>query len=180
VGQVRGSYIVLEDEDGLEIVDQHAAHERVLFERHGPEDGIPSQELLVPVQITVPFDRAAALRRALPALRVVGVVLEPFGEGAFLLRGWPAALADRQARLGFQEPIGAVAERLLDGEPPLVELWREVACAAAVRAGETLPPEEQAELIRQWKRTREPGRCPHGRPVSVRLPWEDLARGLGR
>lgn len=180
VGQVGRSYVIVEDDDGLEIVDQHAAHERVLFERHSVEEGIPSQELLVPVHITVSFDRAAALRRAAPTLSAVGVLLEPFGEGGFLLRGWPAALADRQSRLGFQEPIAAVAEQLLDGEPPVVELWREVACAAAVRAGEILSPEEQAELIRQWKRTREPGRCPHGRPVAVRIPWADLARRTGR
>ncbi|MCX7750404.1 MAG: DNA mismatch repair endonuclease MutL [Candidatus Bipolaricaulota bacterium] len=180
VGQVGGAYIVLEEEGGLTVLDQHAAHERVLFERHRPEAGVPSQELLVPVQITVPFDRAAALRRALPELRTLGVVLEPFGEGTFLLRAWPAALADRQSRLGFQEPIAAVAERLLDGEPPLVELWREVACAAAVRAGEVLPPAEQEALVRQWKATREPARCPHGRPVAVHLPWDELARKLGR
>lgn len=180
LGQVHGSYLVLEEEGGITILDQHAAHERVLFERHSPEERIPAQELLVPVQVTVPFDRAEALRRTIPRLRQLGVELEPFGVGTFLLRSWPAALADRQSRLGFQEPIAAVAERLLDGEPPLVELWREVACAAAVRAGEILPPAEVEALVRQWKATREPARCPHGRPVAVQLPWDELARRLGR
>ncbi len=180
LGQVQGAYLVLEEEGGLTVLDQHAAHERVLFERHAPGDEVPVQELLIPVQVTVPFDRAEALRRALPRLRSLGVHLEPFGERAFLLRGWPAALAERQSRLGFEEPIAAVADRLLDGEPPLLELWREVACAAAVRAGEALPPAEQEALVEQWKATREPARCPHGRPVAFHLPWDELARRLGR
>ena len=180
VGQVQGSYILVEGEEGLEIVDQHAAHERVLFERNRDGSDLPTQEFLVPVQLEVPFDRAEALRKAIPTLQTLGVHLEPFGERTFLLRGWPAPLADRQSRLGFQEPIGAVAERLLTGEPPLVELWREVACAAAIRAGEPLSPPEQEALIAEWQGTSEPARCPHGRPVAVHLPWNDLARRLGR
>jgi len=180
LGQVHSSFILVEGEEGLEIVDQHAAHERVLFERYRDGMGVPSQELLVPVQIEVPFDRAEALRRALPDLAQIGVLLEPFGERAFLLRGWPAPLADRQSRLGFLEPVAAVAERLLEGEPPLRELWREVACAAAITAGETLSPAEQEALIERWKATQEPARCPHGRPVVLRLPWDRLAHELGR
>lgn len=180
VGQAQASYILVEEDDGLEIVDQHAAHERVLFERYRNGSDLPSQEFLVPVQIEVPFDRAEALRRALSTLRTLGVHLEPFGERAFLLRGWPAPLAERQSRLGFQEPIAAVAEQLLDGEPALIELWREVACAAAIRAGERLSPEEQEALIAEWKESKEPARCPHGRPVAIHLPWDELAHRLGR
>ncbi|MCR4392552.1 MAG: DNA mismatch repair endonuclease MutL [Candidatus Acetothermia bacterium] len=180
LGQVQGRFIVVEAEDGLEIVDQHVAHERVLFERYRDEEVMPAQEFLVPVQVEVPFDRAEALRRAIPDLGRLGVDLEPFGDRAFLLRGWPAPLADRQSRLGFQEPLAAVAARLLEGEPPLLELWREVACAAAVKAGEHLSHEEQEALIADWKATREPARCPHGRPVAVVLTWADLAHRLGR
>ncbi len=180
LGQVHASFILVEGEEGLEIVDQHAAHERVLFERYRDGEGIPSQELLVPVQIEVPFDRAEALRRALGQLQRIGVLLEPFGERAFLLRGWPAPLADRQARLGFMEPVAAVADRLLEGEQPLIELWREVACAAAITAGEVLSPAEQEALIAEWKGTQEPARCPHGRPVALRLSWDHLAHELGR
>ncbi|MBC7092460.1 DNA mismatch repair endonuclease MutL [Candidatus Bipolaricaulota bacterium] len=180
LGQVQGRFIVVEAEDGLEIVDQHVAHERVLFEQYRDGEGMPAQEFLVPVQVEVPFDRAEALRRAIPDLGRLGVHLEPFGDRAFLLRGWPAPLADRQSRLGFQEPLAAVAERLLEGEPPLLELWREVACAAAVKAGEPLSREEQEALIADWKATREPARCPHGRPVAVVLTWADLAHRLGR
>jgi len=180
IGQARASYILVEEEEGLEIVDQHAAHERVLFERYRDRTSLPSQDFLVPVQIEVPFDRAEALRKALPALQSIGVHLAPFGERVFLLRGWPAPLVERQSRLGFQEPLDAVAERLVEGELPVVELWREVACAAAIRAGEPLTPEEQDALIRDWKGADEPARCPHGRPVAVRLSWDDLARKLGR
>jgi len=180
LGQVQRAYLVVETQEGLEIVDQHAAHERVLFERWRDGDKVPVQELLVPVQVEVPFDRAEALQRAIPRLRELGVILEPFGDRSFLLRGWPAPLADRQARLGFSAPVLAVADRLLSGEPPLHELWREMACAAAIKAGEALSPEEQESLIAQWKRTQEPARCPHGRPIAFRITWDDLAHRLGR
>ena len=180
LGQVQRAYLVVETQEGLEIVDQHAAHERVLFERWRDGGKVPVQELLVPVQVEVPFDRAEALQRAIPRLRELGVILEPFGDRSFLLRGWPAPLADRQARLGFSAPVLAVADRLLSGEPPLHELWREMACAAAIKAGETLSPEEQESLIAQWKRTQEPARCPHGRPIAFRITWDDLAHRLGR
>jgi len=180
LGQVQRAYLVVETQEGLEIVDQHAAHERVLFERWRDGGKVPVQELLVPVQVEVPFDRAEALQRAIPRLRELGVILEPFGDRSFLLRGWPAPLADRQARLGFSAPVLAVADRLLSGEPPLHELWREMACAAAIKAGEALSPEEQESLIAQWKRTQEPARCPHGRPIAFRITWDDLAHRLGR
>ena len=180
LGQVQRAYLVVETQEGLEIVDQHAAHERVLFEKWRDGGKVPVQELLVPVQVEVPFDRAEALQRAIPRLRELGVILEPFGDRSFLLRGWPAPLADRQARLGFSAPVLAVADRLLSGEPPLHELWREMACAAAIKAGEALSPEEQESLIAQWKRTQEPARCPHGRPIAFRITWDDLAHRLGR
>ena len=180
LGQVKDSYLVIETEEGLELVDQHVAHERVLFEKWRDGAELAVQELLVPVQIEVPFDRAEALRRALPELRRLGVILEPFGERSFLLRGWPAPLADRQARLGFAGPILALADLLLSGEAPLVELWREIACAAAIKAGTRLSRGEQEALIEQWKATREPARCPHGRPIAIRLSWKELAKKLGR
>ncbi|HIE47556.1 TPA: hypothetical protein EYP84_01525 [Candidatus Bipolaricaulota bacterium] len=180
LGQVKDSYLVVETEAGLELVDQHVAHERVLFEKWQDGAELAVQELLVPVQIEVPFDRAAALRRALPQLRRLGVILEPFGDRSFLLRGWPAPLADRQARLGFAGPILALADLLLSGEAPLVELWREIACAAAIKAGTRLSREEQEALIEQWKGTREPARCPHGRPIAIQIPWEELAKRLRR
>jgi len=180
LGQVQRAYLVVEAEEGLEIVDQHAAHERILFERWRDGGKVPAQELLVPVQVEVPFDRAEALQRAIPRLRELGVILEPFGGHSFLLRGWPAPLADRQARLGFSGPVLALADLLLSGEPPLHELWREMACAAAIKAGEALSLKEQEELVAQWKRTRESARCPHGRPIALRLTWDDLAHQLGR
>lgn len=180
LGQARASFIVVETEQGLELVDQHASHERVLYETYRDGAEVRVQEFLIPVQVEVPFDRAEALRAAIPHLRELGVVLEPFGERGFLLRGWPAPLADRQTRLGFQTPLLGVAESLLGGEPPLLELWRAIACAAAIKAGETLSQEEQEALIAQWKGTREPDRCPHGRPVAVRLTWEELAHKVGR
>ncbi len=179
VGQVKGTFILVETREGLEIVDQHVAHERVLFERLSGERPAV-QELLVPVQLEVPFDRAEALRRAIPRLAQLGVILEPFGERTFLLRGWPAALAGRQAKLGFIDPVLSLADLLLSGEPPLIELWRELSCKAAIKAGEPLSPAEQEALIEQWKNTKEPARCPHGRPISLLIPWEDLAKRLGR
>lgn len=180
LGQVQKSFIVVETEDGIEIVDQHVAHERVLFELYQNTEETQVQRFLIPVQVELPFDRAEALRQAIPALRILGVELEPFGERAFLLRAWPASLAERQARLGFLEPLGALAEQWSAGNRELVGLWREVACAAAIRAGEELSPSEQEALIAAWKGTKEPARCPHGRPIAVRITFAEIARKLGR
>ncbi len=181
LGQVRGSYIVVETDEGLEIVDQHVAHERVLFEKFRDGGEIPTHLLLVPVPLEFPADVAAALRAELPRLRRLGVLLEPFGERGFLLRGWPAPLVEGRARGDFRAPLEAAAMRALEGgEVPLVELWRELACTGAIKAGEPLSAAEQEALIDAWKRTREPARCPHGRPVVLKLAWGELARRLGR
>ncbi|MFN3346309.1 MAG: hypothetical protein ACK42E_00630, partial [Candidatus Bipolaricaulaceae bacterium] len=94
--------------------------------------------------------------------------------------GWPVSLAERQARLGFAEPLRAVATLWRTGNHALLELWREVACAAAVRAGEALSPEEQEALIAAWKSTKEPARCPHGRPIAVKLTFPEIREKLGR
>ncbi len=181
LGRLRSGYLVLETEGGVELVDQHAAHERVLFERFDGEGQVPAQSFLVPVQVDVPFDRAQALERAIPRLSRLGVVVEPFGGNSFRLRGWPAPLADRQAAVGFREPLLAATELYLSSaEPPLQELWRQVACGAAVKAGEELSPAEQEALVREWKACREPARCPHGRPVALFIPREELDRRVGR
>ncbi len=179
LGQTSRGYAILETEDGLEFLDPHAAHERVLFERYAGSE-VPTQSLLIPVEIDVSFDRAAALERALPRLARLGIVLEPFGRASFRLTGWPAPLSDRQAKLGYQGPVLALADELLDGEPPNEELWRRVACAAALKAGERLTDRELLALIDAWKACREPARCPHGRPVVVPLNWSELERRLGR
>ncbi|MFO8034582.1 MAG: DNA mismatch repair endonuclease MutL [Candidatus Bipolaricaulota bacterium] len=181
LGRLQAGYLVVERPEGLELVDQHAAHERVLFERFEGKQDAPAQSFLVPVQIDLPFDRAQALERAIPQLSRLGVMVEPFGRSSFRLRGWPAPLAERQAALGFREPLLAAAELYLaGGEPPLRELWRQVACGAAVKAGEHLAPAEQEALVQEWKACREPARCPHGRPVAVFIPREELDRRVGR
>jgi len=180
LGQVQKTFILVETSDGIEIVDQHVAHERILFEHYRDGAEVPMQRFLIPVQIELPFDQAEALREAIPMLRALGVELEPFGRRAFLVRGWPAALAERQARLGFLDPLLSVAESWRTGNRELLDLWREVACSAAIRAGEELSPSEQEALISAWKATKEPARCPHGRPIAVRLTFEEIAKKLGR
>jgi len=180
LGQVQKTFILVETADGIEIVDQHVAHERILFEHYRDGAEVAVQRFLIPVQIELPFDQAEALREAIPALKALGVELEPFGQRAFLLRGWPAVLAERQARLGFLEPLLAVAESWRAGNRELLELWREVACSAAIRAGEELSQSEQEALISAWKATKEPARCPHGRPIAVKLTFEEIAKKLGR
>ncbi len=180
LGQIGRTFIVVETPEGLEIVDQHVAHERVLFEKFQDGGEIQVQRFLIPVQVELPFDQAEALRAAIPSLRALGVELEPFGGNAFLVRGWPLVLAERQAKLGFEGPLRAVATLWREGQRELLQLRREVACAAAVRAGEELSPEEQEALIAAWKDTKEPARCPHGRPIAVKLTFPEIREKLGR
>lgn len=180
MGQVQRTFIVVETEEGLEIVDQHVAHERVLYEKLRDGTELEVQKFLIPVQVELPFDQAEALREAIPALKGLGVEIEPFGTNAFLVRGWPSALAERQAKLGFVEPLRAVATLWRAGNRELLELWREVACSAAIRAGEELSLAEQEALIAAWKSTKEPARCPHGRPIAVKLTFPEILEKLGR
>ncbi|MEW5826154.1 MAG: DNA mismatch repair endonuclease MutL [Candidatus Bipolaricaulota bacterium] len=187
VGQLHDTYLLVEAPDGLEIVDQHILHERVLYEKLREDlaaEGIARQLFLLPARVELPFESASILSEHLEALAELGVVIEAFGGGTFLLREYPRRLADDQTPRGFQEVVDALVEVLREGHDPgptlFEELLRTLACGAAVKAGERLPLVDAQALLDQLWQTENPYSCPHGRPIIVHLGREELDRRFGR
>jgi DNA mismatch repair protein MutL len=182
VGQAAGLYVVAEGPDGMYLVDQHAAHERVLYERllAARQAGRPElQGLLSPLPLDLPVRQQAVYQAHAEALRELGFEIEAFGSGAYLLRAVPALL-------GTKDPARALSELLddLDNDGDRSEratlATMTLACHAAVRAGKTLAMEEMRELLRSLEDCDLPRTCPHGRPTMIHLSAEALEREFKR
>ncbi len=183
--QLHDSYIVAQTGDGMVIVDQHAAHERIVYERlkrQRAENGIPRQLLLLPEIIELEAADAARLLEAAPALESLGLAIEGFGPGAILVREVPAAIADGDIRGLVQD----IADHLADWGGPLAleraadHVLATFACHHSVRAGRRMRPEEMNALLREMERTPNSGQCNHGRPTYVELKLPDIERLFGR
>ena len=185
VGQIRQTYIVAEGEGGMYLVDQHAAHERVLYDRIRPAAAgreLATQPLLAPLPAELSLAQVATLREYAALLAEYGFDLEAFGGNAWLVRALPAALAERHN----PDPARALAELLDAVAVEQVVMEREdalaatIACHAAVRAGKTLAYAEMDALLRQLEATPNPHHCPHGRPTVVHFTEYQLEREFGR
>jgi len=181
VGQVMNSYIVAEGPDGLYLIDQHAAHERVRFDkvREQREQRIPEvQGLLEPVTFEVTPRQDATIKECLDNLADFGFSIGEFGDRTYLVRTVPALLA--------RDDWPAMLRELLDelsGESKTH--WEErivasIACHGAVKAGQALSDDEMRSLVRQLEQTANPHTCPHGRPTIIRLTSSQLEREFGR
>lgn len=182
IGQLSNTYIMAEGADGLFLIDQHAAHERVLFEKilgQNAQQKVEVQGLLEPVYIELDPKRDEILKIHSQTLEQFGIKLEPFGTRYYLLRAVPALM--KKANL-----VEAV-HNLLDSLSGETELKRSkdriaisVACHSAVKAGEALSMEEMKELITQLEQTTQPQTCPHGRPTMLHFSSRQLEREFGR
>jgi DNA mismatch repair protein MutL len=178
VGQLFAGYIALEGDDGLILVDQHAAHERVTFEKLRAElraGGVRVQAMLTAVPIELNPARAPQVHQALGEFRAMGFELEPFGPATLLLKGAPAVFgADGGARL-LAEMIDAMGEDGFrsGGATAFEELLKQLACHGSVRVGRVLREPEISALLEELDRTEFKTNCPHGRPVHIQ--W---GRGL--
>jgi DNA mismatch repair protein MutL len=183
VGQVATSYLVAEGPDGLYLIDQHAAHERVLFERFMAQrqDTIPAQTLLEPVTIELPPASARLLEDQLSVIEQLGFQVEAFGRGTFLIRAIPTLLSG-------MDPMAALrvlVEDFEEDEAPLEEeieakIIARVCKRAAIKAGQVLSPEEQKALLNDLESSQSPRTCPHGRPTMIHLSVDLLERQFGR
>lgn len=183
VGQIANAYLVAEGPDGLYLVDQHAAHERVLFERFLAQRGadMPSQTLLQPVPVDLPPGSARALAEQLPVLARLGFQVETFGPNTFLVRAIPALLAGIDPAAALR----VLVEEFEEDETPLqaeveAKLIARVCKRAAVKAGKTLSAEEQRALLLELEACQSPRSCPHGRPTMIHLSVDLLERQFGR
>lgn len=185
LAQYRESYILASDEAGLVIVDQHAAHERILYEqllREAPERKVGRQALLFPLTLELDAERSARLQGGREKLDSLGFGLEPFGEQTWLVREIPALLGGADAAalvrdladdLGAPELQGEL-ERLLD------RLAATTACHAAVKVNFPLTPEKMTYLLDELGKTSTPMTCPHGRPVVLRMTHRELEKNFHR
>jgi DNA mismatch repair protein MutL len=182
LGQLGRTYIVAEGPAGMYLIDQHAAHERVLYERLQAEKGeaaVASQTLVEPITIE-PGPRQMALdEERLTRLRQLGFDVEPFGGGTYLVRGVPAMLGTAELGQSILD-IVEEAERADGAHPWEDEIVVGLACHGAVRAGQTLAIDQMQELIVQLEKTSLPRTCPHGRPTMLHVSAEQLEREFGR
>lgn len=183
VGQVGASYLVAEGPDGLYLIDQHAAHERVLFERFielGGKSPV-SQVLLEPVLLTLPPAQAVLLEGQLKVMGKLGFEVEAFGPNTFRIRAIPAMFAG----VDPASAVRVVVEDFEEDESPLqseveARLVARICKRSAVKAGQMLSVEEQRALLRDLERCQSPRTCPHGRPTMIHLPVDVLERQFGR
>ncbi len=187
LGQAHGTYLILESDDGLVIVDQHALHERVLFDRLSSrlnEAGrLEVQHLLVPVVVDVSAADAARLAEERDLLASLGWVVEPFGEGAVAVQGCPAVLRRPDPGAVLREVLDLLdAGRRggLDRAALVSSVVDRLACRAAVMAGDALHPDETRALLEQAEALNHAHSCPHGRPTRLVLARRDLERWFHR
>ena len=187
-GQVANTYIVAEAADGLVIVDQHAAHERLVLERlraagaGAGEGGAPSQALLIPEVVELEETDCDRLEEAAPKLAEYGLALERFGPAAVLVRAVPAALARGNPEALVRDVADDLAQNgdaLLLGER-LDLVLATMACHGSVRAGRVLSVTEMNALLREMEVTPRSGQCNHGRPTWVKLAHADIEKLFGR
>jgi DNA mismatch repair protein MutL len=193
IGQIASAYLVAEGPDGLYLIDQHAAHERVLFESFmamwvgSNQTGdtrtksIPAQVLLQPVSVDLPPSSASLIEEQLPILNRLGFQVELFGKGSFLVRSIPSLLVGMDPTAA----LAVIVEDFEEDETPLqaeteARIIARVCKRAAVKAGQALSPEEQKALLDDLEACQSPRTCPHGRPTMIHLSVDLLERQFGR
>src|SRR5438105_7274436 len=183
--QIHDTYIVAQTRDGLVVVDQHAAHERIVYERLKEaiaKNGVPRQILLIPEIVELDESDVERLVARADELSRYGLVIETFGPGAVALRETPALLGEIDGAgliHDLAEHIGEWDETL-PLERRLMQVASSMACYGSVRAGRRLQPEEMNALLREMERTPNSGQCNHGRPTYVELKLSDIERLFGR
>lgn len=183
--QLHETYVVAQTEDGIVIVDQHAAHERLVYEdmkRQMADGGVKRQALLIPDVVELTEDEAARVIERSEELAQLGLEIEPFGKGAVCVRATPALFGEMDVAGLIQD----IADDLAEYEAGLAlkerfeEVMGNMACRGSVRAGRRLNGEEMNALLRQMEATPHSGQCNHGRPTYVELKLADIERLFGR
>lgn len=179
LAQLDRTYILATDGSAVVLVDQHAAHERIVYEelQQNARAGAPAEPLLVPFSFEVRPAEARALEQSREPLAASGLVVEPFGERAYRITATPAHTTHAGRTRGFD--VAAFLDVLADDAPGLDArhaVWASLACHSSARAGDTLQYAEMTTLLERLQRCANPMHCPHGRPTIVRLDPDALAR----
>ncbi|MCL4679075.1 MAG: DNA mismatch repair endonuclease MutL [Alphaproteobacteria bacterium] len=184
--QIHENYIIAQTADGLVIVDQHAAHERLVYERFKAQmqaEGIARQGLLTPEIVELPAEEADLLLEHQAALAQLGLEVEPFGAGAVAVQAIPALLA---GRADIMRLVRDIADELAEQgvtrtlEEQLNHILSTMACHGSVRSGRRMNADEMNALLRQMEQTPLSGQCNHGRPTFIALSLKDIEKLFGR
>jgi DNA mismatch repair protein MutL len=180
IGQLASTYILAEGPEGLYLIDQHAAHERILYDRiqeQWSRREVEIQGLLQPITIELSPREEETLEESKEILTQFGFAIAPFGDRSYLIRAAPALVKSNLA-----EAMGVLLDNLATKEgPPWEEkIAQSLACHSAIRAGQQLSDDEMRELIRQLEQAKQPRSCPHGRPTMIHLSLYQLEREFGR
>ncbi len=184
IGQVGATYIIAEGPDGLYLIDQHAAHERILYEKMMADlqrRAVPCQTLLEPITFTPLGHHAGLLAEYATVLNDLGFLLEPFGGQTYLVRGVPAIMHRADPQQATQEVLeGLAQEEDLVNDAAEAKLVRIICKRAAIKGGQALSLIEMRELIRQLEACQSPRTCPHGRPTMIALSAVQLEKFFAR
>ena len=183
--QVHENYIVAQTADGMVIVDQHAAHERLVYEklkRQMDENGVATQALLVPEIVELSTGDAQLLLDHAEALSRFGLVIEPFGQGSIAVRETPAILGVINAEKMLRDVLDEIddhgqTQTLTD---KIEAVLSRIACHGSIRSGRVMRADEMNALLREMEATPHSGQCNHGRPTYVELKLADIERLFGR
>lgn len=184
-GQVHENYIIAQTRDGMVIVDQHAAHERLVYEKlktQMQQSGVASQALLIPEIINLSADDCGRLIGVRDTLDSLGLSIEPFGTGAIAVRSTPAILGDTDVKALVLDVLDELndQEHTQSIKDKIDAVLSRVACHGSVRSGRRLRGEEMNALLREMETTPHSGQCNHGRPTYVELKLSDIERLFGR
>lgn len=184
IGQMHGTYLLTQNEDGLYIIDQHAAQERIKYEYYKEllaDTGTSMQDLLVPIVLEYPSDEVMTITDNLEKLADAGVSLEPFGQNSFIVREHPTWIIEGQE----QETIEEMIDFFLERKDLSIGLFREataimMSCKRSIKANHRLSDQEAIALIEQLPEAENPYNCPHGRPTLVKMTTRDLEKMFKR
>jgi len=183
--QIHNSYIVTEADEGFIIIDQHALHERIIYEdmcRKLSQGNLQSQRLLIPETFEVTCAQAEAIESNSELLTKMGIQLEPFGPKTMAIQAFPSMLAKGNRLRFVQDLLDMLTDKDigLDAERLLHEVLDMAACKAAIKAGQTLTDEEMAQLAADKGTIERAGRCPHGRPTTIKFSLDELEKQFKR
>lgn len=184
IGQMHGTYLFAQNEEGLYIIDQHAAQERIKYEYYRDtidQSGTELQELLIPIVVEYPSNEAITIRENKDKLAEASVFLEDFGQNSFIIRHHPTWMPAGQV----EETIKEMIDFFLEKSTLTVNKFREataimMSCKRSIKANHHLSDEEARELLRQLRHTKNPYNCPHGRPVTVNFTTNDMEKMFKR
>ncbi|RAK11201.1 DNA mismatch repair protein MutL [Halanaerobium saccharolyticum] len=185
LGQIFNSYLLIETDQGLKIVDQHNAQERILYEKFYAEfnkKDKASQSLLLPVKIELSAEEREIVRQYEAEIREIGIDFSDFGNNTILIQEVPVLLKNKPTRNIIEELIAELAEagKAKSAAEIQKRMLEYLACRSSIKAGQPLTKKESIQLVKDLYKTENPYRCPHSRPIMINISREEIEKGLGR